>query len=389
MHSQQIKGDRVIWALAIILSVISLLAIYSSTSSLAWRERGGNTEYYLFKQFIIVLFGLIIVYGVHKIKFTYFSRSAQVLFYVSIPFLIATLLFGPEINGARRYIYIDLPGIGLITFQTSDLAKLALMMYLARFLAKNQDEIRDFKKGFVRVIIPIVITCGLILPANFSTAAMLFVASLMLLYIGRANLKHIFSLIALGVGGFLLLLTIAAFQPDLLPRASVWQKRVMQYFDGDTKESYQVTMSKMAVAEGGLLGKAPGNSTQRNFLPHSYSDFVYAIIIEEYGIIGGIFVILIFIILLFRSLKIARLCDKKFGSYLVIGISFLMVFQAMINMGVAVNILPVTGQTLPFISMGGTSFWFSCVGLGMILSVSSAVEKFQPLKSEKPSYATA
>ncbi len=389
MITQRIKGDKVIWTLVIILSVISLLAIYSTTSSLAWRERGGNTEYYLLKQFIIVMFGLLIVYAIHKIKFIYFSRSAQVLFYLSIPLLLATLLFGPEINGARRFIWINIPGIGLLTFQTSDFAKLALMMFLARFLAKNQEEIGDFKKGFIWVVTPIIITCVLILPSNFSTAAMLFVASLMLLYIGRASLKHIFSLIGLGIAGFLLLLTIAAYQPELLPRASVWQKRALEHFDKGSEQSYQVSVSKMAIASGGLFGKMPGNSTLRSFLPHSYSDFVYAIIIEEYGIVGGIAIVLIFIIILFRSLKIARLCDKKFGSYLVIGISFLMVFQAMINMGVAVNVLPVTGQTLPFISMGGTSFWFSCAGLGMILSVSRSVEAEHPAEVKNLKYATA
>lgn len=378
-----------IWVLVVLLSAISLLAIYSSTSSLAWREHGGNTEYYLIRQFIIVMLGLFIMFLIHRINYVYFSRVAQFLFYASIVLLILTLLFGPVINHARRYLLINVPGLGMLTFQTSDLAKLALIMYLARFLAKNQNEIRDFKKGFVKVIIPILIICGLILPANFSTAAMLFVGSLGLLYIGRANIRHIGALIGIGMLAVTLMLAAARFQPELMPRATTWYNRVMDHFGDDSEPEYQVNISKMAIAGGGLLGKMPGKSTQRNFLPHSYSDFVYAIIIEEYGLLGGAAIVFIFIMLLFRSIKIARLCTRKFGSYLVIGISFLMVFQALINMGVAVNLLPVTGQTLPFISMGGTSFWFSCAGLGIILSVSRSVEEQQPAKKENLNYATA
>lgn len=378
-----------IWVLVVLLSAVSLLAIYSSTSSLAWREHGGNTEYYLVRQFVIVMLGLFIMFLIHRINYVYFSRVAQFLFYASIVLLILTLLFGPVINHARRYLLINVPGLGMLTFQTSDLAKLALIMYLARFLAKNQDEIRDFKKGFVKVIIPILIICGLILPANFSTAAMLFVGSLGLLYIGRANIKHIGALIGIGILAMTLMLAAAKFQPELMPRATTWYNRVMDHFGEDSEPEYQVNISKMAIAGGGLLGKMPGKSTQRNFLPHSYSDFVYAIIIEEYGLLGGAAIVFIFIMLLFRSIKIARLCTRKFGSYLVIGISFLMVFQALINMGVAVNLLPVTGQTLPFISMGGTSFWFSCAGLGIILSVSRSVEEQQPAENENLNYATA
>ena len=378
-----------IWVLVVALSAFSLLAIYSSTSSLAWREHGGNTEYYLIRQFVIVMLGLFIMFAIHRINYIYFSRVAQFLFYASIVLLIATLLFGPVINGARRYLLINLPGLGMLTFQTSDLAKLALIMYLARFLAKNQDEIRDFKKGFVRVIVPILIICGLILPSNFSTAAMLFAGSLGLLYIGRASLAHIGALVGIGAISFLMLIGVARYQPELLPRATTWYNRAMQHFDEDSEPVYQVNISKMAIAGGGIIGKMPGNSTQRNFLPHSYSDFVYAIIIEEYGLIGGATVVFIFIILMFRSIKIARLCKKKFGSFLVIGISFLMVFQALINMGVAVNLLPVTGQPLPFISMGGTSFWFSCAGIGIILSVSRSIEEKQTANNEKVTYATA
>jgi len=389
MSTIKFKGDKVIWMLVVVLSAISLLAIYSSTSSLAWREHNGNTEYYLLRQFVIVVLGLLIMFAIHRVKYIYFSRVAQILFYVSVLLLVVTLFFGPEINGARRYLLINIPGLGMLTFQTSDMAKLALMMYLARWLAKNQEEIGDFKKGFIRVIVPIIVVCGLILPSNFSTAAMLFVGSLGILFIGRASIKHIGALIGIGILGLFSLLSIAKYQPELMPRATTWYNRAVQYFSNDSEPSYQVTISKMAIAGGRYGGKMPGNSTLRNFLPHSYSDFVYAIIIEEYGIIGGGIMVLIFIMLMFRSIKIARLCQTKFGSYLVVGIGFLIVFQAMINMGVAVNMLPVTGQTLPFISMGGTSFWFSCAGVGIILSVSASVEESLPAEKEKIVYATA
>ncbi len=386
---EKIKGDKVIWLLAILLSVTSLLTVYSSTGSLAWLQRGGNTEYYLVKQFLVVMFGLLLMYIAYLINFKYYSRIGQVLFYISIPFLVATLLLAPEINGANRYLEFELPLAGTLSFQTSDLAKLALMMYLARFLAKNQEEIKSFKNGFIKIIIPIIIVCGLILPANLSTAAMLFTASLILLFIGRANTTHLVTLIGAGVLGFGILWGISKYDPNILPRANTWVNRLDRFFDKDEKPSYQVTQSKIAIATGGLVGKMPGNSTQRNFLPHSYSDFVYSIIIEEYGLIGGIVILLMFLILLFRSIKIARRCRYKFGSYLVTGISFIMVLQALINMGVAVGLLPVTGQTLPFISMGGTSFWLTCIGLGMILSVSKSLEEPETEQTQKTAYATA
>ena len=388
---EKIKGDKVIWTIAILLSVLSLLVVYSSTGTLAYKMQGGNTEYYLFKQFIIVVMGFGLMYVTHLIHFKYFSRLAQFLFFLSIPLLLITMFFGPEINSANRLLWI--PGTGL-TFQPSDLAKLALLMYIARFLAKNQDQIKNFKSGFLFIIVPIIIICALILPGNFSTAAIIFVTSLILLFIGRANFYHIISLVGIGIISVGILYFIGKSIPDaskenkLLKRTTTWVNRIDNFFDPDEDQVYQVEQSKIAVATGGLIGKMPGNSTQRNFLPHPYSDFVYAIIIEEYGIIGGFVVILLYLILLFRSMKIARRCPMKFGSFLVIGISFMMVFQALINMGVAVNILPVTGQTLPFISMGGTSFWFTSIGIGMILSVSRNLDT-QQIETENLQYATA
>lgn len=390
MLSKYIQGDKVIWVLAIMLSVVSLLAIYSSTGSLAWLQRNGNTEYYLVKQLITVFLGLLFMLLVHRSKYQYFSFSGWILFYLSIPLLIATLLWGPVINGARRYLLFHLPVIGEITFQTSDLAKLALIMYLARFLAKKQNVIEN-GRSFLYSIIPVLIMCGLIFPMNLSTAALMFVGSLGLLFIGRVRIKHLLLLSGSAIAGVLLLMAVAAIEPELLPRVDTWNKRIVSFFD-DKEEEFQVVQSKTAIAKGGLVRLAPGQSTQRNYLPHAYSDYVYAIIIEEYGLLGGAIILLMFIIILFRSIKIARLCPTKFGSYLVIGISFMMVFQALVNMGVAVDLLPVTGQTLPFISMGGTSYWFSCIGIGMILSVSRSIEQEKMVKSTENieiAYATA
>jgi cell division protein FtsW len=385
MIFEKIKGDKVIWIVTVLLSVLSLLVVYSSTGSLAYREQGGNTEYYLIKQFIIVVLGFGLMYVTSLMHFKYFSRLAQFLLFLSVPLLIITMFFGPEINGANRLLWI--PGTGL-TFQTSDLAKLALIMYIARFLAKKQERIKDLKSGFLFIIIPVIIICALILPGNFSTAALLFVTSLILLFIGRANSLHLLTLVGIGIISVGILYFVGKSYPELIPRSTTWVNRLDQFFYPDEDQVYQVEQSKIAVATGGVVGKMPGNSTQRNFLPHPYSDFVFAIIIEEYGLVGGTIVILLYLILMFRSIKIARKCPMRFGSFLVVGISFIMVFQALINMGVAVNILPVTGQTLPFISMGGTSFWFTSIAIGMILSVSRTVNE-QEVKPEKLQYATA
>ncbi|HZK08284.1 MAG TPA: FtsW/RodA/SpoVE family cell cycle protein [Bacteroidales bacterium] len=390
MLSKYIQGDKVIWVLAIMLSVVSLLAIYSSTGSLAWLQRNGNTEYYLVKQLITVLLGLFFMFLVHRSKYQYFSYSGLILFYISIPLLIATLMWGPVINGARRYLLFHLPLIGEITFQTSDLAKLALIMYLARFLAKKQNVIEN-GRSFLYAIIPVIIMCALIFPMNLSTAVLMFAGSLGLLFIGRVRIKHLAILSGFVLAAVALMMAVAIVEPGLMPRADTWANRFENHFS-DNAEEYQVVQSKTAIAKGGLVRLAPGQSTQRNYLPHAYSDYVYAIIIEEYGLLGGAIILLMFIIILFRSIKIARLCQMKFGSYLVIGISFMMVFQALVNMSVAVDLLPVTGQTLPFISMGGTSYWFSCIGIGMILSVSRSAEQAkvaEEIKNKNIAYAAA
>ena len=366
----KIKGDKIIWLVVLLLSVVSLLAVYSSTGTLAYKYQGGNTEYYMIKHFIILVFGLFLMYLAHLVKYTYFSRIFQIALWIAIPLLGLTLVIGLDLNEAKRVL--PLP-FGL-TFQTSDLAKLTLIMYLARMLTKRQEVIKDFRQAFVPIVIPVLIVCFLILPANFSTAAILFTTSLVLMFIGRVSLKHIFSMVGIGVVILVVMFMIAKSYPDLLPRANTWISRVESFSDKESEENYQVEQAKIAIARGGIIGKMPGNSEQRNFLPHPYSDFIFAIIIEEYGLLGGVFVVFLYMILLFRAVKIVTKVPRNFGAFLTIGVAFSLVFQAMINMGVAVHLLPVTGQPLPLVSMGGTSVWFTSISIGIILSVSKAVE---------------
>ncbi|MBL4624901.1 MAG: FtsW/RodA/SpoVE family cell cycle protein [Flavobacteriales bacterium] len=365
------KGDRAIWLVVLLLATISTLVVYTSITSLAYRHHDGNTFYYLFRHTTFLAIGIGIMYFIHKIKYNYFSRIAQLALYVSVPLLLLTLLMGTNIHNASRWLVI--PVINQ-SFQTSDLAKLALIMYVARVLSVRQDVIKDFKKAFMPIVLPIFVVCGLIFPANFSTAAVLFTACLVLMFIGRISLKHIGAMIGSGIAAIALAFLLAIAVPGLLPRIDTWIARVENFSNEDSKGNYQAEQSKIAVATGGITGKGPGKSTQRNFLPHPYSDFIYAIVLEEYGLIGGVTVLMLYLILLYRAVRIVAKSPKAFGALLAVGIAFMLVFQAMINMAVAVNLFPVTGQPLPMVSMGGTSIWFTCIAIGIILSVSRGVE---------------
>ncbi len=376
-----IKGDRVIWVVVIILSIFSVLAVYSSTGTLAYKKHGGNTEYYLLKHVTILIFGFILMYLTHRVKYRYFSRISQIALYVAIILLAFTLFKGTNLNEARRWL--TLPLINL-TFQSSDFAKLVLIIYIARMLSIKQEQIKDFKSAFVPIMLPILVVCFLILPANFSTAAILFTTSLILMFIGRVNTKYILSLIGISIVSLVIFITISMNFPN--NRVGVWGDRLEHFYKGDSEDNYQIDQAKIAIATGGIVGKMPGRSSQRNFLPHPYSDFIYAIIIEEYGLLGGLVVILLYLILLYRGVRIVIHSPGNFGAFMAIGIIFSMVFQAMINMAVAVNLFPVTGQTLPLISMGGTSLWFSSISIGLILSVSRCIEEE---KKQQKQYATA
>lgn len=383
------KGDKVIWAVVLVLALVSMLVVYSSTGLLAYKYNRGNTEIYLFKQIMFIIVGMAVIYFSHRVNYTLYSRVARILFLISIPLLIYTLFFGVRLNEGSRWI--RLPIINL-TFQTSDLAKLALFMYLSRLLSKKQDKIKDFKQGFIPVMLPVVIICILIAPANLSTALLVGATSMLLMFIGRVSMKHLLMTVGLLAVPVIILITIATAYYDKeegktkdLPaifevgRLPTWIKRVQNFvYDSkqtDKDENYQVNQAKIAIAKGGMLGLGPGNSETRNFLPHPYSDFIFAIIIEEYGIIGGAFIIFIYLLFLLRSIRVFRKCPYAFGAFLALGLSFTLVIQALINMAVTVNLFPVTGVTLPLVSMGGSSFLFTCLSIGIILSVARNVEQ--------------
>jgi cell division protein FtsW len=371
-ETSHIKGDRVIWTVVILLSLLSLLAVYSSTGTLAYKYKEGNTIYYMFKHLLILSFGFALMYLAHRVKYTYYSRIFQIALWVAIPLLILTFIFGKDVNEAKRAL--PLP-FGL-TFQASDLAKLTLIIYLARELTRKQEIQQSFKILFLPIIFPTLLVCGLILPSNLSTAAMLFITSLVLMFIGRIRLKYLLGTCGIAIGAFLVYVLILMMMPDdKRGRLDTWANRIENFAVKDGPEEDQVLQSKIAVASGGLLGKMPGNSTQRNFLSHPYSDFIFAIILEEYGLIGGSFVVLLYLILLFRAVRIVTKIPRTFGAFLTIGVAFSLVFQAFINMGVAVGLLPVTGQPLPLVSMGGTSIWFTSIAIGIILSVSKEISK--------------
>jgi len=375
----RIKGDRVIWAVVFLLSLLSFLAVYSSTGTLAYKYHGGNTNYYMLKHAMILLFGLLFMYLAHRVKYTYYSRIFQIALYIAIPLLLITLIFGLNLNDAKRVL--PLP-FGL-TFQTSDLAKITLIVFLARMLSKKQDEIKDFRSAFLPLMAPIMLVTGLIFLANFSTAAMLFATSLVILFIGRVKTSYLLGLVAIGLVAMAIGITILLMLPEgQQGRVGTWKNRITSYVEGGSGDTYQLDQAKIAIASGGILGKMPGNSTQRNFLPHPYSDFIFAIIVEEYGLVGGVFVVLLYLILFFRAVKIVTKAPGTFGAFLTIGVGFSLVFQAMINMGVAVGLLPVTGQPLPLLSMGGTSIWFTSLAIGIILSVSKDIEEGTSAETE-------
>lgn len=380
----KVKGDRPIWMIVIVLSIFSLLAVYSSTGSLAYRFRSGNAEYYLFKHLVIIISGLGLMFLAHRIKYTYYSRISQLALLIAIPMLAITLVSGTSINEASRWL--TLPIIN-ISFQSSDFAKLAIIMYLARLLTKKQETIKNFQTTFLPAIIPVLLVCGLILPANLSTAAVLFVTCLVLMFIGRVRFRYILALSGIGLVFLAIFVAIVINMPET-SRVDTWKSRINTFIADDKGEDFQASQSKIAIATGGILGKLPGNSTQRNFLPHAYSDFIYAIIIEEYGLVGGFSILMLFMMLFYRGIRIAHKSPGTFGSLLAAGLSFSLVFQAMINMAVAVNILPVTGQPLPMVSMWGTSLWFTSLSVGIILSISRKIEEAETENEQTTGYAT-
>jgi len=388
---QKLKGDRVIWMTVLFLGLISLLAVYSSISSLAFKREGGSTMHFLVKHGIMLLSGGAIMYYVSKQQFTIYSRLSQLLIGVMAVLLLLTLLLGSNINDASRWITIPIINQ---SFQTSDPAKVVLIVYLARVLGKNQGQEWTLRDVLMKLMAPVGLICGLILPANFSTAAVLFAVCLIIMFIGQVPMKHMVMIVGAAVGMFVLLLILAKTTPGLLPRLDTWVGRIESFGVEDHDANYQVEHAKIAIASGGFLPNGPGSGTSRNFLPHPYSDMIYAFIIEEYGsIIGGLGLLLLYLILLFRAVRIASNCAKPFGALAAIGLGLMLVMQAMINMAVAVNLVPVTGQPLPLVSMGGTSVWFTCLAIGIMLSVSRGAEELQtsdqPTDVKRPRTALA
>ncbi|MGB9746051.1 MAG: FtsW/RodA/SpoVE family cell cycle protein [Bacteroidales bacterium] len=366
-----LKGDPVIWMVIFILSIISILVVYSSTGTLAYRFQGGNTAYYILKHGVILLLGWAVIYVTHLIPYKFYAPLAQLFLFLSVPLLLITLFLGTRLNEASRWL--TLPVIGL-TIQTSDLAKLALIMFVARNLAIKQEAINDFKNTFLSTIAPVLIICALIAPANLSTAVLLFATCVILMFIGRMPVSYILLLGVTAVAVLSLFVAVSLWT-NSQGRVRTWIHRIESFRGSDGEDSYQVEQAKIALVTGGIIGKGPGNSTQRNFLPHPYSDFIYAIIVEEYGIMGGIVVVLLYLVLFFRAGVLVRKSNRTFPAFLSAGLAVLLVFQAFINMAVAVNLLPVTGQPLPLVSMGGSSLLFTCVSLGIILSVSHGLDE--------------
>lgn len=365
----ELRGDRTIWMIIAVLSLFSLLAVYSASGWEAWRMRGGNTTVMFVSHMVRLAFGLFLVYLCHLLHYRQYQRIAPVLLLICIPLLAFTLFFGRNINDANRWI-----GILGFSFQPSEMAKIALIIYIARELTRKQDYISSFKDAFMPIIIPVLIICGLIAPANLSSALVLFCTCILLMFIGRVTMKYILLLGLLGIVVFAGLVAIGKLYPEAdLVRVDTWVTRV-QVFLHSEDGGYQVQQAKIAIAKGGIIGQGPGNSIIRNFLPYAHADFIYAIICEEYGLFGGTIVLVLYVMLFLRNVKLVTKSPKAFGAFLAIGLSLLLTVQALANMAVNVNLVPATGLTLPLISMGGTSMLFTCISLGMILSVSKFIE---------------
>ncbi|NQZ76019.1 MAG: FtsW/RodA/SpoVE family cell cycle protein [Ekhidna sp.] len=355
---RNLKGDPVIWFIVLLLSLFSILVVYSATGSLAYKMMDGNTEYYLIKHSILVIVSLGAIWLAHRIDYRYYSKVSKLVLWLSVPLLLFTWVFGTNINEASRWLTI--PVINQ-AFQPSDLAKLALLVTLASMLAKRQNSIEDFQKAIVPMLFWIGLICGLIALTNFSTAILLFLTCMLVLFIGRVPVKYLALLVVI-------CMSFGSVAFMIGQRGGTAISRVENFLNDDVP--YQAQQAYIAIASGGVIGKGPGQSDQRNFLPHPYSDFIYAIILEEYGLVGGITILFLYLALLYRGMKAAEDNDRAYGGLLSAGLSFALVIQALVNMGVAVGLGPVTGLTLPFISMGGTSQLFAGLALGIILSVS-------------------
>ena len=379
-----IKGDRLIWAIVALLAIFSFLPVYSAASNLAYSGGNGSTFSFFVKHFMHLFLGFSIMYGVHKIPYRYFRGLSLIMIPIVLILLIVTMFQGITIDGANASRWIQIPIVGM-SFQTSTLASVVLMVYVARYMSKINDKDITFKSSILPLWMPVFLVLILILPANFSTAAIMFVMVAMLVFIGGYPIRYLLVILGSGAIALTLFILIAKAFPDAMPnRVDTWMSRLDSFTNGEDSEAdYQIEKAKIAIASGGIQGVGPGKSIQKNFLPQSSSDFIFAIIIEEYGLIGGLSLIILYMWLLFRIVIVAQKADTMFGKLLVLGVGLPIVFQAMINMGVAVELFPVTGQTLPLISSGGTSIWMTCLAIGIILSVSAKREEIKEFENSE------
>ncbi len=378
-------GDRVLWVLMILLAFFSFLPVYSASTNLSYVVGVGSPVGYLMKHFVIVMFGFSITYLIHRIPYTYFKGVAIIAFPIIVFLLLYTALQGTTIDGANASRWIKIPFIG-VSFQTSTLAFVHLLVYVAFYLQKHEHSQVSFQSSFLALWMPVLLIVFLILPANFSTAAMLFLMVLMLTFVGGYPIRYLIYIFGLGAAGLTFFVLVALAFPEAMPnRVDTWRSRIENFRAQDNgAENYQIELSKTAIATGGLFGKGAGKSVMKNFLPQSSSDFIYAIIVEEYGILGGIALIGLYLMVLFRILVNAHKTEELFGKLLIVGMGVPIVFQAFINMGVALQVLPVTGQTLPLVSSGGTSVWMTCLAFGILLSVTARKEQKSDAMPKNP-----
>lgn len=382
------RGDKVIWMIVVFLALISMLVVYTSSDSLAYRSYHDNNTKVLMQHLMMLVFGLFVLLVAANIKYRRYAKIMPLLFWISIPLLLYTLLFGKTLNNASRVI-----NLGIVTFQTSDLAKVALIGMLARILTLYRDRLDNLKDLFLMVMLPVLVIVGLIFRENFSTAAMIFTTCIVMMFLGKIKMKYLVGFVGtiafVGALAILVLLQVMKNNPEKMNRSMTWVNRIERFVgtsdaeaDKNDEKDFQITQSKIAIAGGGVIGKMPGKSTQRTILPHPYSDFIYAIIIEEYGLVGGVFVLLLYLILLYRATLLMIRAPQSFGAMLAFGLAFSIVMQALVNMGVAVGLLPVTGQPMPLVSRGGTSLAFTGLAIGIIISVTREINNNNENNSE-------
>ncbi len=371
---KNINGDKALWAVVALLGLFSFLPVYSASSNLVYVVGNGTPIGHLVKHAVFLIFGFGIIYGMHRIPTHFFKGLSMIAMPVVIVLLVITLFQGSSVDGTNASRWIRLP---FVKFQTSTLAAVVLMIYVARYLTKIKDESITFKDSILPLWLPIFLVIGLILPANFSTAAIMFAMVLMLCFIGGYPFKYLLGIVGTGLLALTIFILVAKAFPDAFAnRVDTWENRYANFVNGeDTEADYQIERAKIAIATGGIVGKGAGKSVQKNFLPQSSSDFIYAIIVEEYGLVGGVVLMLFFLFLLFRIVVIANGSATVFGKLLALAVGLPIIFQALINMAVAVELFPVTGQNLPLISSGGTSAWMTCLAIGIVLSVSNKEHK--------------